>query len=76
MTVSADGTTTEHRVSVSRDELGSLAPAADDPTELVASSFGYLLEREPKESILTRFELSDIERYFPTYRTDIRRRLG
>ena len=31
------------------------------------SSFVFLLEREPKEAILTRFELPVIEQYFPNY---------
>jgi hypothetical protein len=34
-----------------------------------------LLEREPKESILTRFDLSVIGRYFPEYEREIKRRL-
>ena len=32
----------------------------------------FLLEREPKESILGSFELPVIERYFPDYPTAIR----
>jgi hypothetical protein len=35
--------------------------------ELVADSFAFLLEREPKESILKEFDLSVIQRYFPDY---------
>ena len=35
-----------------------------------------LLEREPKESILARFDLPVIERYFPEYPHEIRRRLA
>ncbi len=36
--------------------------------DLLQRSFAFLLEREPKESILKQFTLSDIERYFPEYR--------
>jgi len=43
---------------------------------LIEVSFEFLLEREPKESILSRFELPVIERYFPEYAADIRERLG
>lgn len=35
--------------------------------QLVADSFAFLLEREPKESILREFDLSVIERYFSDY---------
>jgi hypothetical protein len=74
--VSEPGSTTEHEVSVSRAELERFAPGADEPQVLVRESIGYLLEREPKEAILRRFELRVIERYFPSYPSDIVRRLG
>ena len=35
--------------------------------QLVADSFAFLLEREPKASILREFDLSDIKRYFSDY---------
>ena len=38
-------------------------------------AFRFLLEREPPESILSRFDLTVIERYFPNYRGEIARRL-
>lgn len=64
-----------YQVSVSRGELATYAPGAAEPSELVACSFDYLLEREPRESILRQFALSEIERYFPSYRSDIGARL-
>jgi hypothetical protein len=36
----------------------------------------FLLEREPKESILTEFELPLIGRYFPEYEPELKRRIG
>lgn len=36
-------------------------------SDLVKSSFEFLLDNESKESILTRFDLSEIELYFPDY---------
>ncbi|MGZ8801937.1 MAG: hypothetical protein ACXWZL_04780 [Mycobacterium sp.] len=66
---------TLHQVSVSRVELATYAPGAAEPSELVAISFAYLLEREPREAILRRFALSEIERYFPTFRLEIGGRL-
>ena len=35
--------------------------------QLVEESFDFLLQREPKESILSEFDLSVISRYFPDY---------
>jgi hypothetical protein len=43
--------------------------------QLIAASFEFLLEREPKESILSRFDLPVIGRYFPEYEREIRSRL-
>jgi hypothetical protein len=66
-----DGSTTEHDVTVSREDLARLASGATDPTDLVRRSFAFLLEREPKESILRRFDLMVIARYFPEYERTI-----
>jgi len=41
--------------------------------DLVRESFQFLLEREPKESILREFTLSVITRYFPDYEKAITR---
>jgi len=42
---------------------------------LVRQSFLFLLEREPKESILRSFNLTAISRYFPEYDREIGKRL-
>ena len=47
-----------------------------DAERLIEASFEFLLEREPKESILARFDLPVIERYFPEYPREILRMLG
>lgn len=69
------GRTTTHRVSVGAgflDELG----VPDVSERAVRESFAFLLEREPATSILRRFALADITRYFPEYPEEMRRRLG
>jgi hypothetical protein len=66
---------TEHTVNVSGGDLERLDPGASDPTELVRRSFEFLLEREPKESILRSFDLPVIGRYFPDFERSIRPRL-
>lgn len=63
---------TSHEVTVSPSDVERYAPGAT-PEELLEASFAFLLEREPKESILRRFELPVIERYFPEYPQHIAR---
>ena len=70
----ADSETT-HNVTMSPADYTKLANGKVEPEELVRRSFEFLLEREPKESILTRFDLSVISRYFPEYEKEIKRRL-
>ena len=61
----------DHTVEVSTADLKRLAPDGS-VEELVLRSFEFLLEREPPSSILRRFALTDIERYFPDYAEAIR----
>lgn len=72
--VGDDASATSHDVDVDRATLDDLAPGAT-PEALVAASFRFLLEREPRESILQRFELPVISRYFADYNGEIRRRM-
>jgi hypothetical protein len=48
---------------------------ADEVERLVRETFGFLLERESKESILRRFEIEVVGQYFPEYEGEVRRRL-
>ncbi len=73
-TVRDHASSRDYEVGVSDAELGRFDPGAADPGSLVRRSFEFLLEREPKESILSSFGLSMIERYFPEYAREIRRR--
>jgi hypothetical protein len=66
---------TEHVVEVANEEMERLAPGTTDPTRLVQASIEFLLEHEPKESILPRFGLRTIASYFPSYPAEIRSRL-
>jgi len=66
--VEEDGSRTEHEVTVWPSDVERYAPGWT-PEELLEASFEFLLEREPKEAILRKFELPVIERYFPEYRS-------
>jgi hypothetical protein len=75
VTVGNDPGATSHDVEVDRATLDDLAPGRS-PEELVRASFVFLLEREPRESVMRAFELPIIGRYFADYVDEIRRRLG
>jgi hypothetical protein len=60
-----------HQVEVPDGYEGELGLAAVPLDELVRASFAFLLEREPASSIMRRFRLDVIERYFPEYRARI-----
>jgi hypothetical protein len=67
---------TTHQVTVP-ERLGErLQLREDDLERVVRESFRFLLEREPATSILRRFSLSDISRYFPEYPGELERRLS
>lgn len=66
---------TSHRVTLRPDDFERIAGGKGEPEELVRRSFEFLLEREPKESILARFDLPLIGRYFPEFEREIRQRL-
>ena len=68
--VDESGSATSHEVTVWPSDIERYAPGAT-PERLLQASFEFLLEREPKEAILRRFELPVIERYFPEYRATI-----
>jgi hypothetical protein len=62
---------TAHDVTVTPDDIARYAPGAT-AERLLEASFEFLLEREPASSILSRFALPVIERYFPEYPVIIR----
>jgi len=74
--VSEGQTETSHRVTLKPEDYERLAKGTVEARELVRRSFEFLLENEPKESILARFDLSVIGRYFPQFEREIKRRLG
>lgn len=75
VTVRERGTMTRHQVTLAKADYERLAGGKASPESLVAESFRFLLEREPKESILRSFELTLIGHYFPEYERQIRKRL-
>lgn len=55
-----------YAVTAAANDVERLGEGASAET-LIDASFRFLLDRESKESILPRFDLSVIGRYFPEY---------
>ena len=75
VTVKEGGTETRHRVTLREADYERLSGGKASAEALVRASFRFLLEREPKESILRSFDLTVIGRYFPAYERQIAGRL-
>ncbi len=76
VTVTENGSKTIHTVTVEMSYRDKLAGTEVSAGQLVRKSFEFLLEREPKESILRSFNLTVIGRYFSEYEQEIRRALA
>jgi hypothetical protein len=74
VTVEEGSSRTTHSVTVSEDYYQKLTGGSISAEELVRKSFEFLLAREPKESILSSFDLTVIQRYFPDYERVVRSR--
>ena len=73
--VSEGGGQTRHRVTMSRATHATLAHGTADPEACIRAAFAFLLDREPKESILSRFDVTVISRYFPEFERELGRYL-
>ncbi|HVB35086.1 MAG TPA: hypothetical protein VNJ52_12040 [Patescibacteria group bacterium] len=76
VTVEEEGSQTRHIVTVEPAYASKLAGSGVSTEDLVRRSFEFLLEREPKESILRGFNLREISRYYPDYEVEIREQLA
>jgi hypothetical protein len=66
----------QHDVTLKERDYARLSEGKIQPEELIVKSFEFLLEHEPKESILPRFDLLDIGRYFPGFERHMRQKMG
>ena len=73
--VSEGGGATRHEVTMSEATLKALAGGTQAPEVCVDAAFRFLLDREPKESILARFDIDVIARYFPEFEREMPRYL-
>lgn len=66
-----EGSSPTHAVSLSDADRGRLARSYASPEDFIRACFAFLLEREPKESILRSFDVSAISTYFPEFEREI-----
>ena len=71
ITVNADQLT-KHVVSLTDQMLLNLTNNKISKEELLNFSFNFLLEREPNTSILSKFDIIVISKYFPEYTNKVR----
>jgi hypothetical protein len=71
--VSDEGSETRHSVTLSEHDFARLGTGYASAEEFVHACFGFLLAREAKEQILSKFDVSVIPRYFPEFENEIRR---
>lgn len=60
-------------VSLDKEHWHQLTGGGMNQSELIRKSFEFLLEREPKESILKSFNLRITGKYFPEYEEVIKK---
>jgi hypothetical protein len=67
---------TRHHVTMSREACAQLTAGKHTPERCLEAAFRFLLDREPKESILGRFDVAVISRYFPEFERELPRYLS
>ena len=65
-----------HHVTMARQTCDRLTAGKFTPERCLEAAFRFLLDREPKESILSRFDVTVISRYFPEFERELPRYLS
>jgi len=71
--VEEKGASKEYVVTLEDSYYQDLTQGKITKEELIEKSFRFLLQRESKESILSKFNLKVIKSYFPEFEEEIRR---
>lgn len=67
VTVREGDSVTDHDVTLSAADFERLGGSHRSPEAFIRACFEFLLEREPKEAILSTFDVSAIRSYFPEF---------
>ena len=60
-----------HHVTISREMCERLTAGKHTPERCLEAAFRFLLDREPKELILGRFDVTVFSRYFPEFEREL-----
>ena len=71
VTIKEENSSSEHLVTLDDEYYKELTDEKISKDALIKRSFEFLLKREPKESILQKFNLRIIKNYFPEYENEI-----
>jgi hypothetical protein len=67
---------TRYHVTMARDTCERLTMGTRAPEHCIEAALQFLLDREPQESILRRFDITVISRYFPEFERELPRYLS
>ena len=62
---------THHHVTMTQSTYQKLTGGQVSSERFIQAAFQFLLEREPKESILSSFDVTVISRYFPGFEDEV-----
>jgi hypothetical protein len=62
---------TRHQVTMTKETHERLGAGGHTPERCLEAAFRFLLDREPKESILASFDITVISRYFPEFEKEL-----
>ena len=65
------GSKSSHTVSMTHEDYLRITDEKVSPEKFVEKSFEFLLEREPKEAIMSTFDITVISTYFPEYEKEM-----
>ncbi len=74
--VREEGGQTRHDVTMSQETYDRLSGGVFTPEQCIEAAFRFLLDREPKEAILNRFDVTLISRYFGEFERELPRYLS
>jgi hypothetical protein len=66
---------TRHQVTMGRAACDRLTAGRHTPESCLEAAFRFLLDHEPKEAILARFDVTTISRFFPEFEQELGRYL-
>jgi hypothetical protein len=66
---------TRHQVTIAETMVDRVTGGKHSPERCIEAAFRFLLDREPKESILRHFDVAVISGYFPEFEQELPRYL-